>query len=339
MLSAAEWIYAREMQRRRARWQNAPQKIEDCRLVSVGNLSVGGTGKTPAMQFLVRHFQGREKRVAIVARGYGGTLSRPGAIVSDGNRVLISAREAGDEPLLHARALPEIPVLIGRDRVAAARKARDEFGAQIVILDDAFQFWSLARDLDLVLLDVRRPLDNGHLLPRGRLREEPEALRRASGILLTRADAATPEQLSATRTLVEKYSTAPLWQASHAPQALRDERSGTVSNLEELRGRKVIAISALADNAQFFQTLRNCGASVAGHVARRDHHRWREGEVKSALALAQKQGAALVTTEKDAVKWLPGWIGGSPVEVWSVQIALRLKNEVEFAAWLDAALP
>lgn len=339
MLRADEWIYCQAMQRRRSRWQSGePERIAGCKVVSVGNLTVGGTGKTPTVQFLARHIQAEGKRVAVIARGYGGTLSSEGAVVSDGKRVLASAHEAGDEPLLHARALPGVPVLIGRDRVAMAQKARNEFEAEVVVLDDAFQFWSLARDIDLVLLDARRPLDNGHLLPRGRLREEPEALNRAAGILLTRADAATDDELQTSHDLVRKYTTAPIWRASHAPQGLRDEQTGVLNNLEALRGQKVVALSALADNVQFFQTLERCGASVVEHVARRDHHRWREAEVKNALAKAAQCSAVLVTTEKDAVKWSPQWLTQTTIAVWSLQISLRIHEEKEFAMWLDAML-
>ena len=185
-----EAIYAHFLRQRRARFSQNPTRFVGCKIVSVGNITTGGTGKTPTVQWLARRLMQNEKRVAIVSRGYGGTLSKAGAVVSDANRVLVSAHEAGDEPILHARALENVPVVIGRDRVRAVQTTTENFAPDVIILDDAFQYWSLFRDFDLLLLDARKPFGNGHLLPRGRLREEPKQLQRAHAILLTRSDAA-----------------------------------------------------------------------------------------------------------------------------------------------------
>ena len=165
------------------------------KIISVGNLSTGGTGKTPVVQWLAKSFADEGVKAAIVARGYGGEYSGRGAIVSDGEKILLTSQQSGDEAFLHARSLRSTPVVIGRDRVAATRMAIEKFAPEIVLLDDGFQYWSLARDFDLVLLDARRPFGNGKLLPSGRLREPQSALRRASGVLLTRADAANADEL------------------------------------------------------------------------------------------------------------------------------------------------
>jgi tetraacyldisaccharide 4'-kinase len=242
--------------------------------------------------------------------------------------------------LLHARSLPGVAVIIGRDRVAAVQHAVREFGVDTVILDDGFQFWSLQRDTDLVLLDARRPLGNGHLLPRGRLREPPEALSRADAILLTRADIATAAEREAARALVARYTQVPVFEASHAPLALRDERTGSEQSLSALQGARVFAVSALADNKSFATTLQKAGAHVEQRVQRRDHHRWSESEVKRVLAVASKADACIVITEKDAVKWQASWLNDEQsVAVWSLRIELKmLPDEVGFDAWLRAVL-
>lgn len=339
MLFPAETIYRRLMQRRRRRFLASPVRVEGCVIVSVGNLTTGGTGKTPCVQWVARHYQNRGARVAIVARGYGGALSSQGAIVSDGTTIFHDARQVGDEPMLHARALPGVAVVIGRNRIQAARRAVAECGAQVIVLDDGFQFWSLARDCDLVLLDAQRPFGNEHLLPRGRLREEAAALSRASMIGLTRADAATPDETKASRAQVRKWSNAPLFEARHAPVELRRELATKSANeagrqpLESLRGARVVALSALADNAAFQKTLCDLGVVVVSHSARRDHHAWRESEVRRAAQAAQANDAMLVTTEKDAVKMSGFELSAA---LWSLSIALQIiEGEEELRAMLD----
>ena len=324
-LTPAEAIYRALYRRRKAKFARGGADV-GVPVVSVGNITVGGTGKTPAVQWTARELLKTGRRVAIVARGYGGAQSGRGAVVSDGAELLLNAREAGDEPFLHARTLPGVPVLIGVDRVAAARRAVEECGAEIIVLDDAFQFWSLKRDFDLVLLDARRPFDNGHLLPAGRLREPPGELQRASAILLTRCDAATPEQIAASRRHIAGFSQAPIFQSNHAPTGVRDEATGDIWPLGKLDGVPVGALSALAHNASFFETLTRCGARIESRLARRDHHLWQEAEVRNFARQAQKNGAqAIVTTEKDAVKMRAAW--AEPLPLWSLVIELELGDD------------
>ncbi len=324
-LTPAEAIYRALYLRRKAKFSRGGTDI-GVPVVSVGNITVGGTGKTPAVQWIAREIAKTGRRVAIVARGYGGTLSARGAVVSDGAQVLLSVREAGDEPFLHARALPGVPVVIGLDRVAAARRGVEECGAEIVILDDAFQFWSLKRNFDLVLLDARRPFDNEHLLPAGRLREPPQALNRAGAILLTRCDAATREQIAASRQQIARFCGAPIFESNHAPSGLRDEETGKVWPLNKLKELPVAALSALAHNANFFDTLARCGAQIESQLARRDHHFWRESEVRNFANQARKKGAqAILTTEKDAVKMRSDWT--TPLPLHSLVIELDLGDD------------
>lgn len=321
-LTPAEAIYRAFYLRRKAKFSRGGASI-GVPVISVGNITLGGAGKTPAVQWIAREIVKTGRRVAVVARGYGGALSAGGAIVSDGVKVLLDARQSGDEPLLHARALPGVPVLIGIDRVSAARRAVEECGAEVVVLDDAFQFWSLRREFDLVLLDARRPFDNGHLLPAGRLREPPQELKRASAILLTRCDAAAPEQIAVSRRQIARFSSAPIFQSNHAPCGVRDEAAGEVLLLEKLQQLPVGALSGLAHNASFFEALTRCGAQIHTQLARRDHHFWRESEVRGFARQSQQKGArAILTTEKDAVKMRAAWTAPLPLQSLVIELDL-----------------
>jgi tetraacyldisaccharide 4'-kinase len=321
-----EAIYAHFYRQRKRQAQSRRVSFENVRVFSVGNLTTGGTGKTPAVQWLVRRLENAGMKTAIVARGYGGEYSRCGAFVSDGARILLDARQAGDEAILHARALPQTPVVIGRDRVAATKTALEKFALQAIVLDDGFQFWSLARDFDLVLLDARAPFGNGKLLPLGRLREPQKELARASGVLLTRAESASPEELQNAKNEIRKFSGAPVFVSRHTPVGLRDEGSGEILELEKLRGQRVAALAALANNQSFFDSLRAHGAVAGSTLGRRDHHRWRENEVRAFVERAQKDGAqAILTTEKDAVKMDARWC--APLPLWSLRIELQIENE------------
>jgi len=328
---AAEGAYRRLYERRRRRFSlpATQHSTSPCKIISVGNITVGGTGKTPTVQWVARVLQQQGKRVAVVTRGYGGQLSAAGAVVSNGRETLLNAKQGGDEPLLHARALPGAIVVIGRDREAGVLRAA-EMGAEVVVLDDAFQYWSLHRDFDLVLLDARRPFDNNHLLPVGRLREPPQTLARAHAVLLTRADLATDQQLKTTRSAVAYHTVAPIFEASHAPVAVRDEGSGQRLELAQLQAFPVAALSAIADNNAFAHSLVACGARVVHTTARRDHHHWKAWELQRVANDAARVGAqAIVTTEKDAVKLDAAWL--QPLPLWSLSIELRLKEKDEAA--------
>lgn len=329
-VSFPEKIYEYFYRRRKQEAESRQVKFDNVRIVSVGNLTTGGTGKTPCVQWIARRLQREGLKTVVIGRGYGGEYSRQknasGAIVSDGAQFFLDAKQAGDEAILHARSLKEIPVLIGRDRVAAVKTAIEKFAPNVIVLDDGFQYWSLARDFDLVLLDSKKPFGNGKLLPLGRLREPMEELQRADGVLLTRADAASESELSQTRARIKELTIAPIFQATHAPVYLLDESSGARLELGVLASRRVAAVGALADNENFFASLKNLGAEVVSTLARRDHHQWRENEIREFSQRAQEQGAtAIITTEKDAVKMDAAW--AQPLPIYSVGIEMRIENE------------
>jgi tetraacyldisaccharide 4'-kinase len=340
-----EWIYRASMQRRRA--ANLQRRLSEkvpCPIVSVGNLTTGGTGKTPAVQWLARSLQAQGWRVGIAARGYGGSSSQEGALVSDGRSSLLGAPAAGDEAVLHARNLPGALVAIATDRHRAVDLCVKS-GAEVVVLDDGFQFWSLPRTFELVLLDARRPFGNGHLLPWGRLREEPEALERANAILLTRADRATPEELDYSRQFVAEFTDAPLFASSHRPRSLRDEKMEETVPLDYLRQRTVKAFAGLADNEQFYEALKSQGSPHLIKLKREhgDHHSWKLQDFTwfdSAAPINQHQSQLfdtlpVVTTEKDAVKLDPAWFDGP---LFSLRIELEIEGERELLRLIAGAL-
>lgn len=306
----------RERNLRRAQLETAP-----CPIISVGNLTTGGTGKTPTVQWLVRGLQSRGWIVGVAGRGYGGTQSETGALVSDGQTPFLTALEAGDEAILHARNLPGAVVAIAADRHRAVELCVER-GAQVVVLDDGFQFWSLPRVFDLVLLDAKRPFGNGRLLPLGRLREPHAALNRADAILLTRADRPTMDELARTKAEIARWTKAPIFEAFHVPLDVRDERTGTSFSLAELKDQDVRAFAGLADNAQFYRLVRELTGRIVDTPLRErgDHHRWKKRDLWQWTS-GRLGGTPLVTTEKDAVKVDPNWTNDP---LWSLRIALRL---------------
>lgn len=325
ILRLLESIYAGAVSRRRERclaeaW-HAPDEVK---VLSVGNLTMGGTGKTPTVQYLARRLA-EQGKVAIVGRGYGGSLSEQGAVVSDGESTFHRSAEVGDEALLHAKALPGVAVVIGRDRVAAVQHAIQQFSPQYVILDDAFQYWSLARDFNLVLLDASRPFDNGHTLPLGKLRELPQALERADAVLLTRCATASAPMLERARNQIAAYCEAPIFLSDHKPVSLQRENDQTAFALDDLKGQKVLSVSAIADNTAWNTSLQNLGCQIATSLSRRDHHHWKPQEIRNATKRAIAAGATVaITTEKDAVKMQPDWF--HPLPLWTLHIELSLEN-------------
>lgn len=257
-------------------------------VLSVGNLTLGGTGKTPLVAWMARTLQAAGHRPAIISRGYG---ARPG--------------EVSDEAAELAVVVPGVPHVADRDRVAAVRAAV-ALGATAVVLDDGFQHRRLARDLDIVALDATDPFGCGRLFPRGLLREPATALRRAGAVVLTRASSVSAERRGEIgQAVVAARGGQPpaIWaEATHRPVALRDHAGG-VHGLEQLRGRRIAAFAGIGNPAAFRATLTDLAADVAAFTAFADHHAYRAGDIASLAAACRQQGVDLaVTTLKDLVK-------------------------------------
>lgn len=261
-------------------------------VVSVGNLTWGGTGKTPLLAFLAGDQERRGRRVGIVARGYG-RRSRGVVVVSDGANRLADLAAAGDEPSQLSARFPRAIVVVGEERAAAARRAAD-LGAEILLLDDAFQHLALRRDLDIVLVDAASPFGGG-TPPFGRAREDPSALSRADLIVVTRDDGNGP---SAADAAVERWSRAPVFHCRFCFSGWRDAEGSA-----ELPPGRPLAFCAIGNPGSFRATLSDAGTEATGFATFRDHHAYSEADIRRLEERAAREGAAfLVCTEKDFEK-------------------------------------
>jgi tetraacyldisaccharide 4'-kinase len=296
-------------------------------VVSVGNLSVGGSGKTPVVARVATILREAGEAVAVLSRGYGGSFRGEALVVSDGTTVLAGASEAGDEPVMLARALPGVVVAVGPRRDAVGRAVEARFGPRVHVLDDGFQHLRLERDLDLVCLDVRDLEDRP--LPAGRLRERPSALARADLVLLTRIEAASEAalraleaQLGPERTFRVARRVAGWTRLDGAPAA------------PPSRG---FLLAAIARPERFERDVAGAGVAVLGRAFFRDHHRCRTGELAAVAAQARAAGAeAIVTTAKDAVRLEGAATLGLPVVVMA--IAPDIADEARLRARLLSAV-
>lgn len=306
-------------------------------VVSIGNLTVGGTGKTPMTQLLCRRLVAEGRQVAVLSRGHGGTSQSVRLVSGLDGRVLLTAAEAGDEPSLLAQTLPGVPVLVGKDRRLSGREALRLFDLDVLVLDDGFQYWQLARDLDIVLLDARRPFDNGFPLPRGLLREPKRHLRRAGVVVVTRAGQLTGAQRTDLAAQIASLAPdAKLFFADHAPIGFvqADALSSPLLPLSLLTGARVAAVSAIAQPLSFKNLLTSLGAVVVSEKAWTDHKVISEAEAQSVIKDAVLTGAdVLVMTEKDAVKW--PFSANPPLPIYALRVEMAADDE----AGLMKALP
>ena len=287
-------------------------------VVSIGNITVGGTGKTPVVERIARELAGRGRRVAILSRGYkssdlkepqvwvnpetGFEVTNLPKIVSDGREVLLTAKYAGDEPYMLAMNLPGVAVVVDRDRVRGGRFAVKELGVDTLLLDDGLQYLHLDHSLDVVLVDQNAPFGNGYILPRGTLREPPPNLCRADYIFLTKCDGDPPEKLIKQ---IRRYNkTAEILQCTHGPKHLHGVFSDEILPLEALEGKYLGAISGIAQPKSFDRLLKKLGGQVMFHTTFADHHAFTAKEIEPFMDRCVNRGVdMIVTTEKDAVRF------------------------------------
>ena len=282
----------------------------DCFVISLGNVTVGGTGKTPTAQRLASDIRDMGYRVVILNRGYRAKWHGKIGIVSDGKRLHMSAAEAGDEAFMLAKHLPQVPVLIGAERAVTGRYAIEHFGAEVAILDDGYQHWQLERDMDILLVDAVNVFGNGYILPRGTLREPISHISRADVCLLTKVDQAAEGSREYIRDTVAKYnSKAQIVESIHQPRCFIPlsewyvDIAGDGIDVSLMKGRKVMAVSAIGNPASFEQTLSDLDVVIIESLRYPDHHDYNMQEMGDILRQAERMGAeAIIITEKDAVK-------------------------------------
>jgi tetraacyldisaccharide 4'-kinase len=307
LLRAAEAPYTIGVNWRNRRYDRDHTRIHrvDVPVISVGNLTLGGTGKTPMVQWLARWFADRGVRVAIVSRGYGA-----------------SAGKHNDEALELKQSLPEVPHVQNPDRVAGARRAIEEFNCQLVLLDDGYQHRRLARNLDIVLLDALEPFGYDHVFPRGTLREPVAGLQRAQVICLSRADVVSAGERDAIRRRVADVSPQATWcELIHAASGLVNSTNESLP-LKALAVRRVLAFCGIGNPAGFRHTLSTTGCEIVAWRAFPDHHNYSASDLAALSEMANDCRAELVVcTQKDLVKIRQQDIAGVPL--WAVAIEMQ----------------
>ena len=305
-------------------------------VISIGNVTAGGTGKTPVTEIFARTLAANGRKVAILSRGYRRKeapwwrrmftqVIEPPLVVSDGKRVLLDSAVGGDEPYMLASNLPGVAVVVDRDRVKAGRYAIKRLGCDTLILDDGFQYQKLKHSVEVVLVDSTNPFGNGHMLPRGILREPVRHLKRADIIFLTKCRG----DVSAVREEIRRHNaTAEIVECNHVPKSLRDVWSREEFPLEWLAGKTTCTLSGIASPKGFENSLRRLGAKVVWCERYADHHRYDSSEILYALNRTADMGAdALVTTEKDAVRFPR--LETAPVKCLYLRIAIEILSGKE----------
>ncbi|TWU42721.1 tetraacyldisaccharide 4'-kinase [Novipirellula artificiosorum] len=309
-LSIGSVPYRIAIARRNRSYDTGRSEIHRCGVpvISVGNLTTGGTGKTPVVCFLAKWFRAQGIRVAIVSRGYGR-----------------GENDANDEALeLHAR-LPDVPHVQDADRVEAARIAVEELETELILMDDGFQHRRLHRDLDVVVIDATEPFGFGHLLPRGLLREPIVSLRRADIVILSRCDSVSDQAIQRIEQRVQQANArVPIVHSSHTPTRLLEYPNREMP-IDSLRGRNIAVVSAIGNPAAFAETLRGCGANLVDSRTLPDHDAYSPDTVQAIRQWARSLGDAvsmIVCTHKDLVKLCTDNLGGVPVAALLIELRL-----------------
>jgi tetraacyldisaccharide 4'-kinase len=296
-------------------------KTLPCPVISVGNITVGGTGKTPLVMTLAKGLRDRGISIAILSRGYKRTKTS-GPVVSDGKNLFLSVEESGDEPCLMAQVCKGIPVLVGKDRFENGRVALEQFGMKGLLLDDGYQYLPLHRDLDILLIDSTFGFGDHHLLPRGILREPLSHLRRAHLFLLTKVeDPETCRPLE--KKIHEIHPRAQVFHSHYQPMSLVDAK-GEQEELDSLKGKKILALSGIANPGHFSSLLRKCGAEIVSEAIFPDHHFYKAKDLSS-IKEKNRGVDLIVTTEKDMLKLRK--LGIDPLPIRALRVEMRIWEE------------
>jgi tetraacyldisaccharide 4'-kinase len=294
-----------------------------CPVVSVGNLTLGGSGKTPTVELVVRTLQELGAVPAVVSRGYG-RVTRGVHLVADREGTRAEARAAGDEPLLLAERLPGVTVVVGENRYEAGRLAVEQHGATALVLDDGFQHRSLAKDLEVVVVQGRVPWGNARVFPRGTLREPLTALGRAHVVVVT--NPAGPEAVEQVTATVRRFNaSAAVIPGAYQLETALETQTGRRMRIAELAGRRLLAFAGLGSPQSFADTLDGAGIRRAALVEFPDHHWFTRSDLEELVRDARAAGAqGLVTTEKDWVRLRS--LPAPPLPLWVLPIRLALAS-------------
>ena len=288
-----------------------PTAYLKAKVISVGNLTLGGTGKTPLVEFVSRILLDSRKKVAILTRGYkiaSKDIFRPD------NKNTSLFEEIGDEAALLRVKLPQVDILVGPDRARNGREAISKHGADVLVLDDGFQYWPLSRDIDILAIDAKNPFGNGMLLPRGILREPVENMNRASIFVITKIDVATQEQINNIKSKIKSINPeAFIFTAAHKPEGIvefaNSQKLGVLSGAENnlglgfIKGKEVLTVSGIADNEYFLKTLKGLGAVIKESVFYQDHHPYTFSDLEYMANACRQAGVkTIIVTEKDMIK-------------------------------------
>ena len=312
-------------------------------VISVGNIVLGGTGKTPFTIYICGLLLEAGLRPAVLSRGYRGTAEKRNLMISNGREILCTPAESGDEPRLMADKLSGVPVVVGGKRYESARLCQSDpnLDPGVFILDDGFQHIQLHRDINIALIDATSPFGGGHVLPRGILREPLAELKRADAFVITRAHLAS-EELDRICNQLSRYSPlAPVFFYSHRISGFKrvrgtgssgDEKEGTREE-QVIPGRKCFVLAAIGNPLQFIRDLENLDLNISGQVLMRDHHPFSQAELDMAVEEFRNSGADfMVTTEKDAIRM--GHLKLDEVPLYSAGLEVYSSDEKRFRQWL-----
>jgi len=305
-----------------------------CPVISVGNLTLGGTGKTPVVAYIARFFSDKGLNPVVLSRGYGRSVRTPIAIVSDGKNILLNPEEAGDEPYLLAENHPSLPILVGKNRYQSGIKAIKEFNPDVLILDDGFQHLSLARDLDIVLINNSKPVVNDHIFPSGPFREPVSALQRSDVVLYTHSDESTGDGFE--NISVKKDGLR--LKASHDFENISRMKDKKIKLPEELNKKKIAIFCGIGEPGSFRKRIEQYGGEVVYFETYPDHYVYNAEDIEFIRQRARKLKAELIlTTQKDEVKIK--WIAPAVPFIWVVRLKIGfVEGEQKFQEALLASV-
>jgi tetraacyldisaccharide 4'-kinase len=334
-------------------WGIIKDKGLPCPVVSIGNITIGGTGKTPMTIHVARLFQQMGYNVAVISRGYKGKAENTGGVISNGDTLLMDVNDAGDEPIMMAIQLNKIPVLVGKRRFEMCVLARQKFNSDLIVLDDAFQHLKLKRDIDVVLLDSERPLGNLYMLPRGVLREPVSGLKRGDVYIMTRYDQKKKSSVNckeglSDRILKEKIGDKPIFKTFHTPYYFRVKKDNHFpaekitqkylsNDFTFLKQQNVLLFSGIAGNHYFKRTVEDIPCNISEFMDFPDHYQYSKEDLEHIVEKAQRLKLKyMITTEKDYMRMYQysPW----PIDLVVIGVKISFEDEKAFQTYMKNEL-